>query len=100
MKIVLDLTPEEILENSAGYDRRLLYEELENEFNIDIEESVDRATSLEKQRIFDSLLDEGYGNDLINEDDTPTTIEDKRYMMDKSDDDLLMNLIDKYKYFT
>jgi len=99
MKIVIEKTPDEILELTDRSERRLLYEELESEFAEDIEDEVYRASSYEKERIFDTLIDEGYGNHLFHEDDLPMTIEDKRFMMDKADNDMLMYLIEKYKYF-
>jgi len=100
MKIIIEKTPDEILELTDRSERRVLYEELESEFKQDIEDEVYRASSYEKGRIFDSLLDEGFGNDLFHEDELPTTIEDKRWMMDKADDDMLMYLIEKYRYFS
>jgi hypothetical protein len=95
MKIIIEKTPDEILELTDRSERRLLYKELEDEFKEDIEDLVYRANRYEKERIFDSLIDDGYGDDLFHD----MTIEDKRYMMNKADDDMLMYLIDKYKYF-
>lgn len=99
MKIVIEKTPDEILELTDRSERRLLFEELESEFAEDIVDLVYKASSYEKDRIFDSLLDDGYGNHLFHEDELPSTIENKRYLMDKSDEDMLMYLIEKYKYF-
>lgn len=101
MKFEIDLTPSEILEHADRSDRRDFFEELESEFTPDVEDLVDRATNYEKRRIFDKLMDNGYGDELLkNDDESPTTIEEKRYMMDKADDDMLMYLVDKYKYFS
>lgn len=99
MKIVLNLTSEEILESSDRTDRQELYENLEEEFREDVEDLVDKATSMEKRNIFDSLRDDGYGDDLISKDEITDSIESKRWMMDKADDDMLMHLIEKYKYY-
>jgi len=94
MKIVLNLSSSEILKNSDECDRRDLYENLEEEFREDVEDLVDQATSMEKRKIFDSLMDDGYGHNLIpDNDEIPGSIESKRYMMDKSDDNMLMYLI-------
>lgn len=100
MKIEINLEPDEILGLASRSEKRLFFEQLEDQFIEDIEDQVKSASHYKKRDIFNYLLNDGYGDDLFNEDDSSSlTIENKRYMMDKSDDDMLMYLIDKYKYF-
>lgn len=100
MKIVIEKTPIDILELTDRSERKLLYEELESEFGEDIEVLVNKASSFEKTNIFDELWSEGYGEDYLMEKvNIKKTIEDKRYLMDKADEDTLNFLIEKYKYF-
>lgn len=60
------------------------------------EEIIRSSTESDKQDLFDLLVEQGFS---IDEEETPSTILEKRYMMDKSDDDMLMYLIEKYQYF-
>lgn len=97
MKFQVEFSVDEILDSAKSYEKRQLYDALEEDFGKDVEEMVDDAFSSTKQRIFDNLLDEGYGEHLFPEE--VSSLDDKRFMMDKEDEAMLDYLIEKYRYF-
>lgn len=94
----IEVSVDDILDNTSEYEKQTLYNELKGEYGEDVEDLVDDAFDSTKRTIFRNLMDEGYGDHLLNNDE-PLSLEDKRFMMDKEDEDMLDYLIEKYKYF-
>lgn len=100
----IEFSVDDILTHASNNEREELLKELQNEgAGRDITELVDEATTNEKRMIFDELWAEGFAEDYIKEysqGNMGQSIESKRFMMDKRDDNMLTYLIEKYKYFT
>lgn len=98
--MLINISVDDILENAERIEKKELYDGLKDEVGDDLEDSVSFASEGVRQRIFDELISNGFGDNFVEEECIqPTTIENKRYMMDKEDDDMLTYLIEKYKYF-
>lgn len=94
----IEVSVDDVLDYASEFEKQTLYDQLKEDYGEDVEDLVDEAFDSTKRQIFRNLMDEGYGDHLLN-DEEPVSLEEKRFMMDKEDEAMLDYLIEKYKYF-
>lgn len=99
MEFKIEVNINDILEKASYNEKQRLYDELKDDYSEDLDDQVNWAFDSVKKRIFNNLVDEGFADYLLDDNQENLTIEDKRFMMDKEDETMLDYLIEKYKYF-